>query len=274
MCRADLRHTSTGTLSTGKGLRGRRPLVRTTSIAVLPLLAVLLGYFGTFATGAATSLETWRHGDTEGSAYICVPKGEPPFPAVLLNHGIYIDQRGLGAAKQRGYKPEALCETLATDGYLAFLPIRRSGGSNLKAHLREVMAALGAVRARPDVDRSRITFAGHSRGGLLSLAAAVRGAPVRSFMLFAPASGGRGVFTKLLGAVPRIKAPMLVMIERSDKFSVVREAVDRLEAALRTSDVPYKVIRYDRGGGHDLFLAPGYYWSDMLSFLRDPPERE
>ena len=247
-------------------------MVRTTSIVVLALLATLLSCLGTSAASAATTLETWRHGDTEGNAYICVPKGEPPFPAIVLNHGIYIDQRGLGAAKRKGYDPEALCETFATDGYLAFLPIRRSGGSNMKAHLREVMAALGAVRARPDVDRNRVTMAGHSRGGLLSLVAAIRGAPVRSYMLFAPAPGGRGIFTKLLDSVGRIDAPMLVMIERSDKFSAVRETVDRLEQALRASGVPHKVIRYDRGGGHDLFLAPGYYWSDMLSFLRNPPE--
>ncbi|MEQ8354740.1 MAG: dienelactone hydrolase family protein [Kiloniellaceae bacterium] len=237
---------------------------------VLPPFAVLLGCVAALASAAA-SLETWRHDDTEGDAYICVPKGAPPFPAVVLNHGIYIDQRGLGAAKRRGYDPEALCETLAMDGYLAFLPIRRSGGSNLKAHFREVMAALGAVRARPDVDRGRVTLAGHSRGGLLSLVAAVRGAPVRSYLLLAPASGGRGILTQLLGAVGRIDTPLLVMVERSDKFSEVKDTVDRLEEALRATDAPYKVIRYDRGGGHDLFLAPGYYWSDMLSFLRDPP---
>ncbi len=248
-------------------------MIRTRSIVVPPLLAIVLAGLGNF-TAAATSLETWHHGETEGSAYICVPEGEPPFPAVVLNHGIYIDQRGLGAAKQRGYDPEALCETFATGGYLAFLPIRRSGASPLKAHFREVMAALGAVRARPDVDGKRVTMAGHSRGGLLSLVAAIRGSPVHSYMLFAPAPGGRGIFAKLLGAVDRIDAPLLVMLERSDKFSEVREAVDRLEAALRTSDVPYKVIRYDRGGGHDLFLAPGYYWSDMLNFLREPPARQ
>ncbi len=249
-------------------------LVRTKPAVVLPLLAILLGCFGTFGTCAATSLETWRHGDTEGDAYICVPKGEPPFPAVLLNHGIFIDQRGLGAAKKRGYNPKALCETLATGGYLAFLPIRRSGGSDLKAHFREVMAALGAVRARPDVDRSRVTLAGHSRGGLLSLWAAVQGAPVRSYVFLAPTSGRREFFTKLLGGVGQIHAPVLVMIERSDKFSVVRDAVDQLEVALRGSGVPHKLIRYDRGGGHNLFLKPGYYWSDMLSFLRDPPQSD
>jgi dienelactone hydrolase len=238
---------------------------------MLPLLAILLGCLGTFATAAATSLETWRHGDIEGNAYICVPKGEPPFPAVLLNHGIFIDQNGLGAAKKKGYKPKALCETLATDGYLAFLPIRRSGSSPQKAHFREVMSALAALRARPDVDRSRVTMAGHSRGGMLTLWAAVRGAPVRSFMLFAPAPGARGILTKLLGAIDRVHAPLLVLFERSDKFSEIRETVDRLEEALEASSVPHKIIRYDRGGGHNLFLAPGYYWSDMLSFLRNPP---
>ncbi len=249
-------------------------MLRSKSIVALPLLVILLGSFSTSTSSAATSLETWHHGDTEGGAYICVPGGEPPFPAIVLNHGLYLDQKGLGAAKQRGYDPEALCETLATDGYLAFLPIRRSGGSALKAHLREVMAALGAVRSRPDVDRSRVTLAGHSRGGLISLAAAVKGAPVQGYMLFAPAPGGREIFSKILEAVDRINAPMLVMIERSDKFSKIREAADRLEEALRASDVPYKFIRYDRGGGHDLFLAPGYYWSDMMSFLRSLPESE
>jgi len=255
-------------------LREESQVIRTTSIAVLPLLATLLGCLVTFAPCAATSLETWRHGDTEGDAYICVPKGEPPFPAVLLNHGIIVDQRGLGAAKKRGYNPKALCETLATDGYLAFLPIRRSGSSPQKAHFHEVMAALGAVRARPDVDRSRVTMAGHSRGGLLTLWAAVRGSPVRSYMLLAPAPGAHGILTKLLDAVDRIHAPLLVMFERSDKFSEIRETVDQLDEALNASSVPHKIIRYDGGGGHDLFFKPDYYWSDMLSFLRNPPESD
>ena len=90
-------------------------------------------------------------------------------------------------------------------------------------------------------------------------------------MLLAPASGNRGMLAKLLGSIDRINAPVLVMIERSDKFSEVQDTVDQLEAALRSSSVPHRVVRYDRGGGHDLFLAPGYYWPDMLDFLQNPP---
>lgn len=249
-------------------------MVWTKTGVVLLLLATLLGCAGGSKTSFATSLSTWHHGNTEGHAYICVPEGKPPFPAVVLNHGVLIDQRGLAAAKERGYDPEALCEAYAKDGYLAMLPIRRSDESDLKAHLREVMAAVGAVRARPDVDRSRVTLGGHSRGGLLSLMAAIRGAPVRSYMLFAPAPGGHGKFARLLGAVGRIDAPMLVMVERSDKFREITETVDRLEEAFRAAGTPHKVIRYDRGGGHDLFFAPNYYWPDMMSFLRNPPERD
>jgi dienelactone hydrolase len=241
-----------------------------TSIAPL-LLVALLGCADTSNMSFAPALSTWRHSDIEGDAFICVPKGKPPFPAIVLNHGIFVDQRGLSAAMKRGYSPGALCQRFANDGFLAFLPVRRSDVRDMKAHLREVMAAVGAVRARPDVDRDRVTLGGHSRGGLLSLMAAIRGAPARSYILLAPAPGRGGLFAKLLGAVHRIDAPILVMVERSDKFSEIKEAVSLLEEAFRAAGTPHKVIWYDRGGGHDLFLSPGYYWSDMMNFLRNPP---
>jgi dienelactone hydrolase len=218
----------------------------------------------------AVSLETWRHGGVEGDGFLCVPGGEPPFPAVVLNHGRMIDDRGLGAARRKGYDPEALCAAFARDGYLALLPIRRNR-SNMKAALREVMSAVELVRARPDVDRDRVSLGGHSRGGLLSLIAAVRGAPVRSYFLLAPAPGGRGMAERLLRGAGRVNAPMLVMFERSDKFGDIGTMVDRLEAALAAAGKPHEVFRYDRGGGHDLFLTPGYYWPDLMRFLRDPP---
>ena len=62
------------------------------------------------------------------------------------------------------------------------------------------------------------------------------------------------------------------MVERNDD-NVIHRNVDALEKALRSAGKPHRVIRYDKGGGHELFFTADYYWSDLIRFLREPTER-
>lgn len=216
------------------------------------------------------SITSWHHGDLSGNALICTPKGTSPFPAVVYSHGLVVDKHGILGAANRGYDLSGICRALADDGFLAFLPIRRSGLGKLEGHLSEVLDALAAVKARPDVDRNKVSVAGFSRGGLLSLMASVRGVSAQSFVLLAPAPGA-GTFRKELGLVHKIGAPMLAMVERSDSPAITKN-VDLRENALQAAGKPHKVMRYDGGEGHALFATAGYYWPDLIRFLRDPTE--
>ena len=95
---------------------------------------------------------------------------------------------------------------------------------------------------------------------------AVRRAEAGAIVLLAPAPG-RGQFDRALGKVGRIEAPLLVMVEADDSDEI-RAGVDTLEAAMLAAGKPAEAIRYDRGGGHELFYRVGYYWDDLIGFLK------
>jgi len=230
------------------------------------LTAVLL--FCALSACSNVPVSEWHHGDIAGRALVCVPEGAPPFPAVVFNHGLIVEQHGLEGAGAKGYDLRGICTAFSDSGFLAFMPIRRT---NYREQLDEVVAALAAVKARPDVDPDRVALAGFSRGGFLTLMASVRGADAQSFVLLAPAPGGSNAFQNNLRYVRRIDAPVLAMVERSDDSFIVRN-VDELEDALQAADKPHKIIRYDGGEGHALFFSARYYWPDLIEFLRDPFE--
>lgn len=114
------------------------------------------------------------------------PEGRGPFPAAVFNHG----SDGLLPASMPGIR------ALQGMGYAIFLPIRRGHNdqpgtfwldrvtapwgspdmgdqlvSALRAELRDVMAAVGWVAERPEVDCRRIVMLGSSFGGALTVLA-------------------------------------------------------------------------------------------------------
>jgi hypothetical protein len=74
-------------------------------------------------------------------------------------------------AKTGGWR--RMCEALASEGVLAFIPIReierglRPG--DIPNNQAELSRAVDYVKGLPDVDPSRLALMGHSRGGLLTL---------------------------------------------------------------------------------------------------------
>jgi acetyl esterase/lipase len=59
------------------------------------------------------------------------------------------------------------------------------------------------------------------------------------------------------------------MIESHDKFRIIRRGVKKLENALREAGKEVRLIRYNRGGGHQLFWSVDYYWKDLADFLKE-----
>ncbi len=209
----------------------------------------------------------------ERRALVCAPKGPPPFAAVVFNHGSIVDMMGWPGATQRGYRLDRVCEALAAEGYYIFAPIRENsargrGFQDYEDGYREiVLQAIDHVKALPEVDRSRVALAGFSMGGLVSFKVALERSDLRAVALLAPASG-RGLLGEAAKSADRISAPVLVMVEQSDGAPILR-GVGFLEQALGSRGKLLRLVRYDRGGGHELFYDVGYWWDDLKAFLHE-----
>ena len=209
----------------------------------------------------------------ERRALVCAPKGPPPFAAVVFNHGSIVDMMGWPGATQRGYRLDRVCEALAAEGYFVFAPIRENTARGLgfpdyeDAYREIVLQAIDHVKALPEVDRSRVALAGFSMGGLVSFKVALERSDLRAVALLAPAFG-RGLLGEAAKSSDRISAPVLVMVEQSDGAPILR-GVGILEQALASRGKPLRLVRYDRGGGHELFYDVGYWWDDLKAFLHE-----
>lgn len=223
---------------------------------------------GEFTTLPVTPLENQAGSTMELSdgTFVCRPPGLGPFPAVLYNHG------GLGTAV--GGDLKGTCEALAEAGYLARSEKRRET-IPLTGHLDDVFEGLSELIAHPDVDSSRVALLGYSRGGLLTLQAAVeKPSAIHAFVLMAPAPGGNNDMQTTLQNVDPITAPGLIMVAENDGPPATADDLLKLskevESALRTAGKEVTMIVYPpfASSGHDLFQEVRQpYWNNILAFL-------
>ncbi len=133
------------------------------------------------------------------SGIMNIPKGEGPFPLLVLNHG-YIDPNvytiGRGLKREQDYLARQGFAVLHTD-------YRKHGASDPSPDVRETydagleysmdsINAVNAVRANPPkgVDATKVGMMGHSMGGGVSLNIATAYPElVSAFVLYAPVNG-------------------------------------------------------------------------------------
>jgi len=250
----------------------------------MPRLAAIACTVSIAWAAGATAAEVrfpakFSDGSADRQALLCVPKTPPPHPVVVFNHGSIVDMVGWpkAAFRERGrpypYLLDRICSALAEAGYLAFMPIRENtplgqGAQDYREIYREVaLAALDHVKRMPEADLDRIALAGFSMGGLVSFAVAMERSDLRAVALLAPAAG-RGKLGEVAKGADTIAAPVLAMIEKDDNPPIHR-SIEILERALGSRGKPFSVIRYDRGGGHELFYDVGYWWDDFKAFLAE-----
>ncbi|WP_157314460.1 S9 family peptidase [Chitinibacter sp. GC72] len=115
------------------------------------------------------------------------PNGSGPFPLVVINHG---KNAGDTSLQERTRYP-LMAQEFLKRGYLVALPMRRgfskSGGQYrleectgvqyTRDQADDVTKVIELLRARSDVDASRILVMGQSLGGFVALAQAERTVP-------------------------------------------------------------------------------------------------
>jgi dienelactone hydrolase len=164
-----------------------------------------------------------------------------------------------------------MCEALASEGVLAFIPIREIERglrpSDIPYNQAELSRVVDSVKALPDVDPSRVALMGHSRGGLLTLMVGLERKDLKALIITAPADI-RPYFSQSVARLSRVNVPVLLLVEEGDEMGSLG-AVNVLDQALRNQGKEARTIRYDRGGGHFLFLRKDYWWDDLRAFLRE-----
>ncbi len=164
-----------------------------------------------------------------------------------------LSERLLSGLERAGARPE---DPLPTADHLLWLEFVRQAVSDLGA-------ALDGLAGHPEIDGSRIGFAGFSLGAMLGARFCGEDARPRAAAL-ALAGGGFGPpevdpCSAIAGLSPR----PLLMVNASDDRVVVAEATERLFEAARD---PKRLEWYD--GDHS--TLPGAALKAMWTFLKEP----
>lgn len=229
-------------------------------------------------------------------AYIDVtvfrPRGDGPFPVVVLSHGSprsAEDRRAAG--RQRLF---AQSERFVSMGFAVLVPTRRgyggSGGHWAEAYgrcdspdyhragletARDLRASLDAVRSEPWADMQRIVLAGQSAGGFGSVAAASVGMEgLRGVVNFAGGRGSRAPDdvcgeAQLVEAMARYGAgarvPQLWLYSRNDRFFGPALA-RRMHAAYEAAGGSAQFVEAPATGldGHGYFAASMDDWAPRV----------
>jgi pimeloyl-ACP methyl ester carboxylesterase len=122
---------------------------------------------------------------------LTLPKAGGPFPAVLLISGSGPQDRN---EELLGHKPFLVLADYLTRRGIAVLRVddRGVGGttgkpmeSTIEDHAGDALAGLAYLKSRTDIDAKKVGLVGHSEGGLVAPAAAVRSPDVAFIVLLA-----------------------------------------------------------------------------------------
>ncbi|GMR11045.1 MAG: hypothetical protein BMS9Abin28_1869 [Anaerolineae bacterium] len=203
----------------------------------------------------------YRTGEYELKGYLCLPKGEPPFPAVIYNHG------GLG--DQIGGAPAETCEALAEAGFVGFSPLRRPTMS-MEGHLDDVLAGVDYVKDLGYVDLDRLAIMGFSRGGLLTfMAGTVAPDDFKAIVIMAPAVK---ILEGYLAEAGKISAPVLLLVSENDNVQQnhIRSSQELNQALLSAEkQVEFLILPPYQDDGHMIFFEVGEYWKYVSQFLQE-----
>ncbi len=205
-------------------------------------------------------------------AYVAAPKGEGPFPAVIMIHEFFgLNEDTISRA-----------ELLAESGYLVIAPDTFRGETTswipravylvTQAEQAQINTDLDSVfawlEAQPNVNPKQIGIAGFCYGGRVSLLYSLSNPNIAATVVF---YGSSETNPEVLKNLP---APVLGIFGGAD-VSIPLEEVDALNKGLQAAGVLHQISVYDgqphafvvnadgvRAGG-----AQAQAWKEMLDFL-------
>jgi carboxymethylenebutenolidase len=220
----------------------------------------------------ANAIIPGTNGEPDVLAYVAVPDGEGPFPAVIMVHEFFgLNESIIGKA-----------EGLSKEGYYVIAPDTFRGSTtswipsaiyqvittkqeNVNADLDSVYAWLAS---QPDVAAGRIAIAGFCYGGRASLLYSLHNNELAATVVF---YGSPETDPEVLKNLP---GPLLGIFGGAD-VSISQEDVQAFEDGLQAAGVPHEITVYDgqphafvtdiesiRAGG-----VQGQAWAQMLGFL-------
>jgi carboxymethylenebutenolidase len=269
------------------------------------LFLLSLAGLGETAQPVAPQVVTFQSGKLQLKAYLWIPTGPGPFPAVLFSHGSGGATADVTAKMQITEAADILAPFFLKHGYAFLYPFRRgqglsadqapfmqdvlgreeqAKGKEARQHLQDtvvtteqlddVMAALVFLKSAPQIDSHRIALAGHSFGGQLTLLSAERNPTIRAVVTFAAAAGSWArsstLRERLISAVSRTNAPiMLIHAENDYSTAPGRALADELERLRKPHLLKiYPPVGLTIDDGHNMLYEDIPAWEDdVFKFL-------
>jgi len=205
-------------------------------------------------------------------AYVAVPDGEGPFPAVIMVHEFFgLNESIIGKAEglsEQGYyviAPDTFRGSTTSWIPSAIYQVITTKQENVNADLDSVYAWLAS---QPDVAADRIAIAGFCYGGRASLLYSLHNNKLAATVVF---YGSPETNPEVLKNLP---GPLLGIFGGAD-VSISQEDVQAFENGLQAAGVPHEITVYD-GQPHAFVTdiesirlggVQGQAWAQMLGFL-------